>query len=66
MKEETKKGKTFVGLLEIHQNFPVYKLHNKLACISCNMGRKDLPDICMPEARGPQARGLRAYILDKS
>ena len=38
------------------------------------MGTRDLPDMyalspraaCMPEARGPQARGLRAYISGKS
>ena len=26
--------------------------------ISCNMDRR----VCMPKARGPQARGLRAYV----
>ena len=30
---------------------------------SCNMGTRDLPDMY---ARGPQARGLRAYISGKS
>ena len=36
-------------------------------CNSCNIGTSDLPDMyCMPKARGPQARGLRAYILGKS
>ena len=32
-------------------------------CNSCNMGTRDLPDMY---ARGPQARGLRAYISGKS
>ena len=33
------------------------------SCNSCNMGTRDLPDMY---ARGPQARGLRAYISGKS
>ena len=32
-------------------------------CNSCNMGARDLPDMY---ARGPQARGMRAYISGKS
>ena len=34
-----------------------------VTCNSCNMGTRDLPDMY---ARGPQARGLRAYISGKS
>ena len=32
-------------------------------CISCNMGRRDLPDMY---AQSPRAQGLRAYISGKS
>ena len=38
-------------------------LADHLTGISCNMGRRDLPDMY---AQGPQARGLRAYISGKS
>ena len=35
-------------------------------CNGCNMGARDLPDMYAPEARGPQAQGMRAYISGKS
>ena len=43
--------------------FYLHGRQGQIVCNSCNMGTRDLPDMY---ARGPQARGLRAYISGKS
>ena len=40
-----------------------YIVKSQYTSNSCNMGARDLPDMY---ARGPQARGLRAYISGES
>ena len=44
---------------------PPTQLHNYIYVIVVTWAR-GICLICMPEARGPQARGLRAYISGKS